>query len=94
MRAKVFTKMNGRLWVDKADRELVRAEAETFDTVNVGLGFLGRVEKGTRFRLARTRLPDGAWVLDSQRIRFGARVLLVKWMGKEIHTSHWNYQRK
>jgi hypothetical protein len=94
MRARVFEKMNGKLWIDRADRELVRAEAETFDTVNVGLGLLGRIEKGTRFQLTRTRLPEGAWVLDSQNIRFGARVLLVKWVGNEIHRKHWNYRRQ
>jgi hypothetical protein len=93
MRARVFEKMNGKLWIDKAERELVRAEAETFDTVSVGFGFLGRIEKGTRFMLARTRLPEGAWVLDSQKIRFGARMLLVKWVGNEIHRTHWNYRR-
>lgn len=92
MRAKVFQKMNGKMWIDKAERELVRAEAETFDTVNIGLGLLGRVEKGTRFQMVRTRLPEGAWVLESQNIRFGARMMLVKWIGSEIHTRQWNYR--
>jgi hypothetical protein len=32
----VFEKMRGRLWVDAYDRELAKAEAETFDRVNVG----------------------------------------------------------
>jgi hypothetical protein len=93
MRARVFTKMNGRMWIDKEERQLVRAEAETFDTVSVAMGLLGRVEKGTRFQLARTRLPDGMWVLDTQSVRFGARVMMVKWLGNEIHTRHWNYRR-
>lgn len=94
MRAKVFQKMNGRIWIDKAERQLVRAEAETFDTVNIGFGLFGKIEKGTRFQLAQKRLPDGMWVVDTQSIRFGARVMLVKWIGNEIHTKHWNYRRK
>lgn len=94
MRAKVFTRMKGKLWIDKADRELVRGEAEVFDTVNVGFGFLGRIEKGTRFRMERVRLPDGVWMLDNQTIRFGARVLLVKYIGNEFHMRYWNYRHK
>ena len=94
MRAKVFEKMKGKLWIDRMDRELVKAEAETFDTVSIGLGILGRVEKGTRFSIRRNKLQDGNWVMSEQNIRFGARVMLVKWMGNEIQTRMSDFQHK
>jgi hypothetical protein len=94
MRARVLQKMKGKLWIDRADRELVKAEAETFDRVNVGFGILGRVEKGTRFALARRRLADGAWLAEYQYVRFGARIALIKWVGNEITTRLWDHRHR
>ena len=90
--ARVFTKLNGRMWLDKQDTEIVRAEAETFDSVNIGWGFLGHIEKGTRFRLERSRLADGAWILTSDYIRFNARIMLVKSLNQEASTRYWDYK--
>lgn len=92
-RARVFEKMKGKLWIDQADRELIRVDAETFDDIDIGFGILGRVTRGTRLQLARTRLPEGEWVLESQMIRFGARVMMVKWIRNEIDNKQWNYRR-
>jgi hypothetical protein len=94
MRAKVLTKTRGKLWIDRADRELVRGDAEVFDTVGVGFGIIGRIEKGTRFHLERVRLPDGVWMMDNQTVRFGARLMLVKFIGNEMHSRYWNYHPK
>ena len=84
LRARVFTKMNGTLLIDKVDRQLVQAEAETFDTVNVGFGIVGRIEKGTRFRLSRKRESTGDWLMREQHIRFNGRFLMLKHVGREL----------
>jgi hypothetical protein len=52
-------KTTGTLWIDRTDRELVKAEAEVFDTVNIGLGLLGGVGKGRRFTLQGGDCPTG-----------------------------------
>jgi hypothetical protein len=93
-RARVFEKMRGRMWIDEQDRELAKAEAETFDRVNVGFGILGRIEKGTRIELLRRRVDSGAWLLESQLIKFGARILLFKWHAQEVHTILSDWKRK
>jgi hypothetical protein len=84
MRARVFEKTRGRVWVDKAENELVKADAEVFDTVNVGFGLVGRIEKGTRFRLERQKTSDGTWLPVFQSARFAARIMLVKSMNREF----------
>jgi hypothetical protein len=94
IRARVFTKTTGKLWIDKAERELTRADAEVFDTVSVGFGIIGKIEKGTRFHIERMRLPEGTWMISSQSVRFGARVMLVKYISNEIHNRYWNYKPK
>lgn len=45
MRARVMQKLRGRAWIDRESRELWRAEAEVFDTVSMGFGVLGRIDK-------------------------------------------------
>jgi hypothetical protein len=78
MRARVFEKMRGKLWIDKTEKELARVEAEMFDDVNIGLGLFGRIARGTQFALSRRRLGERVWLVDWQRFRFDARILLVK----------------
>ncbi len=87
MRARVFEKMKGAIWLDKSTSELVQADAEMFDTVSVGFGILGKIEKGTRFQMHRRMMPDGSWLIDRQKIRFGARIMLVKNLRSEALTE-------
>lgn len=75
IRAKVFEKLRGKVWIDKTDQEIAKADAEIFDTVAVGFGILGKVEKGTQFHLTRRRVADGVWLQDSSHAKFNARVV-------------------
>jgi hypothetical protein len=93
IRARVFEKMKGSLWIDRATSELVKADAEMFDTVSVGFGVLGKVEKGTRFRTRRRMLADGTWLMEFQSLRFGAR-LLFKTLRNESTTEWWDFRRR
>lgn len=79
MRARVFEKMKGELWIDLATSELAKVDAEMFDTVSVGFGVLGKIEKGTRFAMRRRVMTtDQQWFTEERTIRFSARVLLLK----------------
>jgi hypothetical protein len=94
MRARVFEKTRGKIWVDKNENELVRADVEVFDTVNIGFGLFGRIEKGTRFRLEREKIADGAWLPTLQSMRFAARIMMVKSMNREFINRFSEYKRK
>ena len=94
MRARVFEKLKATLWIDKATSELVKADAEMFDTVSVGFGVLGRIEKGTRFRMQRRLVADGDWLIESQSVRFAARLLLFKTMHSESTTEWSEFRRR
>ena len=93
LRARVFEKAKGRLWIDAQDNELVRAGAEVFDTISIGFG-IGKIEKGTQFHVERTKLPSGVWLLDSQTVRFAVRLLLVKQVHEEILNRYSDYRYK
>jgi hypothetical protein len=93
MRARIFEKVRGRVWIDKADSELAKADAEVFETVNIGLGIVGRVEKGTQFHLRRVKVDDG-WLPESETMRFAARFLVFKSVNNEITTRNTDYRRR
>ncbi|MGH9660053.1 MAG: hypothetical protein ACRD96_16010 [Bryobacteraceae bacterium] len=93
MRARVFEKTRGRVWIDKLTSDLIRADVEVFDTVSIGWGMLGRIEKGTRFYLDR-RPVDDTYLPDTQTIRFGARMMLFKTMHNEVTTRYSGFRRR
>jgi hypothetical protein len=81
------------MWIDRSDTELVRIDAEVFDTVNIGWGVLGRVHKGTRYHAERRRLGE-TWLPRSQTVRFDARVLLVKNVSQEETSEFSEFRHK
>jgi hypothetical protein len=94
MRARVFEKLRGRVWIDKADTEMAKADIEIFDLVSIGFGLMARIEKGTRFLIQRTRVSDAAWMPELQRVRVDGRFLLFKSMNEEIVSSFSGYAHK
>jgi hypothetical protein len=94
LRARVFSRVRGKMWIDSADSQLVRAEAEVFENVNIGWGVVGRVQKGTRFHLERRKIEDGSWLPQLQTIRFAARVLVFKSLAQEETTRYSQYRSK
>lgn len=94
MRARVFEKVRGIAWIDKAEEELVHVDAEVFETVNIGWGVLGKIHEGTRFSLDRRRLEDGNWLPRDQTVRYSARLLLFKTLAQEEITRYSAYEHK
>lgn len=93
MRAKLLPSMRGRMWIDKAEGEAVKVEAEVFEEVNIALGLAGHVDKGTRFQMERVRLPDGVWASAYEHGRFTARVMLFKSFNSEVINRTSGYVR-
>jgi len=94
MRARVFEKLRGRIWIDKAESELVKADVEMFDTVNLGWGFLGRIEKGTRFLIKRKKVAEGLWFNEAETYKFAARLMMVKSIRNEITTQFSDFRHR
>ena len=93
VRARLFEKMRGKILIDKADSELVRADVEVFDTVNVGFGLVGRINPGTRFHLERRRVAEGTWLTEMQQVLLAARMLMVKSFHQETTTRFSEFER-
>lgn len=94
LRARVFEKVRGKVWIDKEDLQIVKIEARVFDDVNVGWGVAAKVHEGTEFQAERRKHSDGEWLPVSQRVKFSARVLLVKTLAQEETTRYSQFRHK
>jgi hypothetical protein len=74
---KVFAHLQGKLWVDKQDYHLVKADVEVVTTISAGL-FLIRLAKGSRASFEQTRVNDEVWLPRQVRAFFSARLGLLK----------------
>jgi hypothetical protein len=73
----VLASLQGRLWVDKLDYRLVKAEMEAVETISMGL-FLVRLAKGSRAAFEQTRVSDLVWLPARVQVSVSARLGLLK----------------
>ena len=71
--SKLLAKFRGTLWIDKADYEWVRVEAEAIQPVTWGL-FLVKLNPGSTVTLEETRVNNEVWLPKKQVIRVSARL--------------------
>ena len=58
----ILSKLNGIIWLDPADRVVMRIEARLGGDFKIGGGLLMKIKPGAGFVFERQRLPDGFWV--------------------------------
>ena len=90
--AKPLTMIKGKLWVDKADYQWVRLEAETTDTISYGL-FLARLYPGAKLVFEQTRVNGELWLPKRLYISGTGRIGLVKRIAMDEEIT-WNNYRK
>jgi hypothetical protein len=90
--AKILKKLKGRLWIAKDDFSWVQAKAETTGNVSFGW-FLVRLNEGAQIEFSSRFINDEVWLLDHFRLRFRARLGLVKGLSREIESSFGNYRK-
>jgi hypothetical protein len=90
--AKYFAKIHGKIWIDKAEYQWVKAEAETIDTISFGL-ILFRLYKGLRLQFEQARVNDEIWLPRLQRIQAGARMGIFLKASYDGTTTYENYRK-
>ena len=76
----LVSKLSGVIWVDPADRQVMRIEARLVDSFNMGGGLLASIKQGSAFLFEQTRLEDGVWLPRYSQVNLSARVILFKGM--------------
>jgi hypothetical protein len=74
---KMFSKVEGKLWVDKQDFAWIKVDGLVTQPFSMGL-FVARVERGSHIILEQTSVGDAVWLPKLIEVRASARILLVK----------------
>jgi len=90
--AKALTKIRGRIWIDKAEHQWVRMDAEVIDTISFGL-FLARLHKGTRINVELTRINDEVWLPKHVSAKVDVRLALLKNFDVDEDTTYRDYKK-
>jgi hypothetical protein len=74
---KMFSKVEGKLWVDKQNFGWIKVDGQVTQSFSMGL-FVARVQRGSHIILEQTCVGDGVWVPKRLEVRANARILFLK----------------
>jgi hypothetical protein len=74
---KMFSKVEGKVWVDKQDFGWIRVDAKVTEPISMGL-FLARVQPGSHIVFEQTRVADGLWMPLHVEVKAEAKILFIK----------------
>jgi hypothetical protein len=90
--AKVLTGMQGEIWVDKQTFQWVRVEAEVIHSISI-LGFLARVEPGTRFELEKMPVDSGIWLPAHFAMKSRAKIFFLYSRKDQEDETYFDYRK-
>jgi hypothetical protein len=90
--ARILPKFRFRVWVDKAEKQWVKLDAECIDTISFGW-VLARLHKGSRLLIEQTRVNDEVWLPKYVELKIDARVALLKQVSLEENVTFRDYQK-
>lgn len=90
--AKILPKFRFRVWIDQAESQWVKLDAECIDTVSLGW-FLARIHQGSRLLLDQTRVNDEVWLPRHVAIKVDVRVALLKNFNVEANVTYRDYKK-
>jgi hypothetical protein len=86
-----FRHFRGRAWISESEYELVRLDVEAIDDIDVGIGLLARIHKGTVASFERRKLKD-AWLPVRMKYTTSARILLLRQLRESVTSEFSDYR--
>jgi hypothetical protein len=74
---KMFSKVEGKLWVDKQDFGWTKVDGEVTQSFSMGI-FVARVLRGSHIILEQTCVGEAVWVPKRLEMRASAKILFLK----------------
>jgi hypothetical protein len=82
----IVSKLAGTVWIDPAERQVMRLEARLVEGFKMGGGLVASIKPGAAFAFEQTRLDDGVWLPRFSQVNASARVFLFA--GMTINETH------
>jgi hypothetical protein len=91
-RAKVLSKIRAKFWIDQAEYQWVKVDAEVIDTLSFGLG-LFRIAPGGKLHFEQTRINDEVWLPSQLSASADTRVGYLKKINGDITVTYRDYKK-
>jgi hypothetical protein len=86
-------KLEGTIWIDEADRQVVHLEVRFIDNFRVAGGLVASIDKGSSFRFDQTLVNGEVWLPTGAEANLQARILLVKGYRQHFTESDYDFKR-
>ena len=86
-------KLQGTVWIDEADRQVVHLEVIFNDNFHVAGGLLSTIEKGSNFHFDQALVNGEIWLPTGGEGTVQARVMMVKGVHQHYTERDFDYQR-
>jgi hypothetical protein len=91
-RARMFTKVRAKVWIEQATYHWVKMDAEALDTLTFGFGLL-RIAPGGTLHFEQVRVNSEIWLPSRVLIHADARLALIKKLRAEIDIRYSDYRK-
>jgi len=89
--AKMFSRVEGKLWVDKQDFGWIKVDVHAIESFSMGL-ILARVERGSQITIEQACVSEAVWVPKRVEIRATARILFLKSLDIQRTLTYTDYR--
>jgi hypothetical protein len=91
-RAEILTHLRGKIWVDQADYQWVKAEVEVIDPISFGLGLV-KLASGSILNFDQVRVNEEVWLPAHISVRAGARLFYLHNFREELDVTYRDYHK-
>jgi hypothetical protein len=89
--AKLLSRVEGKLWVDKQDFGWVKVDGEVTQSFSIGI-LVARVQRGSHIIMEQTCVGDAVWVPKRLEMRASATILFLKSLDVERILTYSDYR--
>lgn len=89
----IISKLSGVVWIDPADKQVMRLEARLEKDFKIGGGLVASVRPGSAFAFEQARMTDGVWLPKFAQISASAKIFLFKGFSLDATREYSDYKR-
>lgn len=89
----IVSKLAGVVWIDPADKQIMRLEARLVEGYKVAGGLVASLRPGSAMIFEQTRLADGVWLPKFEQVNFAAKLFLFAGIRLDATREYSNYKR-
>lgn len=89
----VMKKFRVRAWVSEGDYQVAKVDAVAIDDLTFGWGLIGRLHKGSRATIERTKVNDEVWLPARLRLIGTGRAVLFRKFAIDSVTEWFDYKK-